>query len=156
MSAPPDPARRLLILRHGESEANREGIWQGQYDSPLTGVGVRQAEAAAMVIALSSPSFVVASDLMRAAVTGEIVGAAASCPVTYDERIREIAVGEWTGMPGSLVKERFSQERERHLRGEDFKRDVTGESLSDVQARVRPLLEDVLARLTTVRRAAMN
>ena len=149
MSRPvPEVARRLLILRHGESEANRRGIWQGQYDSPLTLDGVRQAEAAAMVLALSSPTFVVASDLTRAAATGDIVGAAADCPVGYDERLREISVGEWTGMSGEVVKERYAQERERHLRGEDFKRGVTGESLSDVQARVRPLLEDVLGRLS--------
>lgn len=150
-----DAARRLIILRHGESEANREGVWQGQYDSPLTVSGVRQAEAAAMVIALSSPAFVVASDLMRAAATGDIVGAAASCPVSYDERIRELAVGKWTGMSGELVKAEYAEERERHLRGEDFKRGETGESLSDLQERVRPLLEDVLARLAPGRTAVL-
>lgn len=150
-----DAARRLIVLRHGESEANRAGIWQGQFDSPLTVTGARQAEVAAMVIALSSPAFVVASDLMRASETGDIVGAAASCPVAYDERLRELAVGEWTGMPGDLVKERFTEERERHLRGEDFRRGVTGESLSDVQARVRPLLEGVVDRLEPGRTAVL-
>lgn len=148
-------ARRLIVLRHGESEANQQGIWQGQYDSPLTPGGVRQAEAAAMVIALSSPAFVVASDLSRAAATGDILGAAASCPVTYDDRLREIAVGQWTGMRGDLVQERFPQDRERHLRGEDFKRGVTGESLSDVQERVRPMLEEVLDRLDPGRTAVL-
>jgi glucosyl-3-phosphoglycerate phosphatase len=142
-----DPTRRLVVLRHGESEANRAGVWQGQFDSPLTEVGVLQAEAAAKVIAMGSPQFVVASDLMRAARTGEVVAAAAEAPVTFDARLREIAVGEWTGMSGALVRERWSDERERHLRGEDFKRGVTGESLSDVRDRVAPLLEDVLGRL---------
>ena len=142
-----EAARRLVVLRHGESRANREGVWQGQYDSPLTEVGVLQAQAAAKVIALGSPALVVASDLTRAATTGDIVGAAAEVPVDYDARLREIDVGEWTGMSGDVVKDRYSEERERHLRGEDFKRGVTGESLSDVQTRVRPLLEDVLGRL---------
>ncbi|KAB7745977.1 histidine phosphatase family protein [Nostocoides sp. F2B08] len=142
-----EPARRLVVLRHGESRANREGVWQGQYDSPLTEVGVLQAQAAAKVIALGSPALVVASDLTRAATTGDIVASAAEVTVSYDGRLREIDVGEWTGMSGLLVKERYAVERERHLRGEDFKRGVSGESLSDVQARVRPLLEDVLGRL---------
>ena len=142
-----DPARRLVILRHGESEANRAGVWQGQFDSPLTEVGVRQAQAAAKVIALAAPAFVVASDLMRAATTGDLVGDAADVPVAYDARLREIAVGRWTGMSGKRVKAEFAQERERHLRGEDFKRGVTGESLSEVQDRVRPMLEEVLGRL---------
>lgn len=142
-----EPARRLVVLRHGESQANREGVWQGQYDSPLTEIGVLQAQAAAKVIALGSPAVVVASDLSRAATTGDIVGSAAEVPVTYDARLREIDVGEWTGMSGDVVKERFAVERERHLRGEDFRRGVTGESLSDVQERVRPMLEEVLDRL---------
>jgi probable phosphoglycerate mutase len=142
-----EPARRLIVLRHGESEANRAGVWQGQFDSPLTDVGVLQAQAAATVIAMSAPTVVVASDLTRAATTGEIVGAAAEVPVGYDPRLREIDVGEWTGMSGDLVKAEFTEERERHLRGEDFKRGVTGESLSDVQGRVRPLLEEVLGGL---------
>lgn len=150
-----DHARRLLIVRHGESEANREGIWQGQYDSPLTRAGVRQAESAAMVLALSSPAFVVASDLLRAAQTGDIIAAAAQCPVSYDERLRELAVGEWTGMPGALVQERYPKDRERHLRGEDFKRGGTGESLTDLHDRVVPMLEDVLGRLEPGRTAIL-
>lgn len=147
--------RRLVILRHGESEANEQGIWQGQFDSPLTASGVRQAEAAAMVIALSSPAVVIASDLQRAAATGDIVAAAASCPVSYDARLREIAVGEWTGMAAELVKERYPMDRRRHLLGEDFKRGVTGESLSDVQERVRPLLQEVLDELAPGRTAVL-
>ncbi|MCA1783163.1 MAG: histidine phosphatase family protein [Dermatophilaceae bacterium] len=146
-----DPVRRLVILRHGESEANRAGVWQGQFDSPLTEVGVLQAQGAAKVIAMSSPSVIVASDLMRAARTGAIVSEAAEVPVSYDARLREIAVGKWTGMSGELVKSEFAEERERHLRGEDFKRGVTGESLSDVQDRVRPMLEEVLGRLESGR-----
>jgi glucosyl-3-phosphoglycerate phosphatase len=143
----PEPARRLVILRHGESEANRAGVWQGQFDSPLTEVGVLQAQAAAKVIAMASPAFVVASDLKRAATTGDVIASAAEVPVGYDSRLREIAVGEWTGMSGETVRDRYPAERERHLRGEDFKRGVTGESLSEVQDRVRPLLEEVLGRL---------
>jgi glucosyl-3-phosphoglycerate phosphatase len=143
-----EPTRRLVILRHGESEANRAGVWQGQFDSPLTEVGVLQAQAAAKVIALSSPAFVVASDLRRAATTGDVVALAADVPVRYDSRLREISVGEWTGMSGELVRQRYPEERERHLRGEDFKRGVTGESLSEVQDRIRPMLEEVLGRLT--------
>lgn len=148
-------ARRLVILRHGESEANLQGIWQGQFDSPLTISGVRQAEAAAMVIALSSPTVVVASDLQRAAATGDIVAAAAACPVSYDSRLREMAVGEWTGMPGEVVKEKYPLDRHRHLIGEDFRRGVTGESLSDLQERVRPMLEEVLGELAPGRTAVL-
>lgn len=146
-----EPTRRLVILRHGESEANRAGVWQGQFDSPLTDIGVLQAQAAAKVIAMASPSIVVASDLQRAATTGDIVGAAAEVPVGYDARLREIDVGEWTGISGQDVKEQYAEERERHLRGEDFKRGTTGESLSEVQHRVRPLLEETLGRLESGR-----
>ena len=151
MSGPAQPAkrprRRVIVLRHGQTHHNAGGIWQGQLDSDLSELGHEQARAAAGALAAYQPSLVVASDLKRAAETGAEVARVCGIPISYDERWREIHVGQWAGMTGEQVSAEYPEERMRHLRGEDFKRGVDGESLSDVAFRVSGALQELLARL---------
>lgn len=139
--------RRVIVLRHGQTDHNAKGVWQGQVDSDLSALGYEQARAAAGALAAYEPSFVVASDLRRAAETGDEVAAACDIPISYDPRWREIHVGRWSGMTSEQVYAEFPEDRLRHLRGEDFKRGGDGESLSDVGQRVRGALDDLLEAL---------
>jgi probable phosphoglycerate mutase len=143
----PAAARRVIVLRHGQTEDNARGVWQGQVDSDLSELGRGQARHAAAALAAYRPSLVVASDLRRAAETGEEVARVCGCPITYDARWREIHVGQWAGRTAQEVHAEFPEERLRHLRGEDFRRGVDGESLSDVAQRVRAALDDLLDAL---------
>jgi broad specificity phosphatase PhoE len=139
--------RRIIVLRHGQTDDNARGVWQGQVDSDLSALGHEQARAAAGALAAYTPTVVVASDLKRAAETGAEVAQACGIPVSYDARWREIHVGQWAGMTSEQVSNDFPEERLRHLRGEDFVRGVDGESLSDVAQRVRGALDDLLDSL---------
>ena len=58
--------RRLVLLRHGQTEHNADSRMQGQLDTELSALGRRQAEAAAEVIAAMNPRLLVSSDLRRA------------------------------------------------------------------------------------------
>ncbi len=91
-------AERVVVLRHGRTGHNLRHIWQGQLDVPLDDVGVRQAEAAAVVLARLAPVAVVASDLVRASATADVVASAVGLPVTLDPRLRELDVGRWQGL----------------------------------------------------------
>ncbi|MBA2696666.1 MAG: histidine phosphatase family protein, partial [Actinobacteria bacterium] len=62
--------RRLIVWRHGETEHNVSGVFQGQLDTPLSQRGREQVATAAAELAARGPSRVVASDLARAADTG--------------------------------------------------------------------------------------
>ena len=139
--------RRVIVLRHGQTDHNAKGIWQGQVDSDLSETGREQARSAASALAAYQPSVVVASDLKRAAETGDEVAQVCGTPISYDPRWREIHVGQWSGMTAEQVHAEFPEERLRHLRGEDFRRGVDGESLSDVAQRVRAALDDLLDAL---------
>ncbi len=90
-------ATDLLVVRHGQSEWNAIGRWQGHADPALTELGRRQASvAAASIGALDG---IVSSDLLRAAETAAIIAQQLGVgPVVVDERLRERAVGEWTGL----------------------------------------------------------
>lgn len=139
--------RRVVVLRHGQTDHNAQGIWQGQLDSDLSQLGRDQAAAAAGALTSFQPALVVASDLKRAAETGLEVARATGAPIEYDERWREIHVGQWAGLTAEEVHAGFPEDRLRHLRGEDFRRGVDGESLSDVAQRVRAALDALLDRL---------
>jgi glucosyl-3-phosphoglycerate phosphatase len=143
----PAGRRRVVVLRHGQTGHNAAGIWQGQLDSDLSRLGRQQAAAAAAALTGFEPTLVVASDLKRAAETGREVAQATGAPIEYDERWREIHVGQWAGLTAEEVHAGFPEDRLRHLRGEDFRRGVDGESLSDVAQRARAALDALLDRL---------
>src|SRR5688500_8423312 len=67
------PMTRLLLVRHGESEWNAVGRWQGWADPPLTELGLEQARLAAK--AVGAVDLIVASDLERAWHTAEVIAA---------------------------------------------------------------------------------
>ncbi len=88
---------RILLIRHGQSEWNASGRWQGWADPPLTSLGRRQANAAAARI--GSVDAVFASDLVRAAETAAIISESIGVgPVIVEARLRERDVGAWTGL----------------------------------------------------------
>ena len=92
----PSPETELLLVRHGQSEWNADGRWQGQSDPPLTAFGERQAaDAVARVGAVDA---LWASDLRRAAHTAEIIAARLGVDVEVDQRFRERHAGEWQGL----------------------------------------------------------
>jgi probable phosphoglycerate mutase len=97
---------RILLVRHGQSEWNALGRWQGQADPPLSDLGRRQAAAAAK--ALGTVDAVFASDLVRAADTAAIIaGELGVGPVVIDPALRERDAGEWSGLTRAEIDERY-------------------------------------------------
>jgi probable phosphoglycerate mutase len=88
---------RVLLVRHGQSEWNAEGRWQGQANPPLTELGREQAYHAAR--ALGTVDAIVTSDLERATDTAMILsGSLGVGPVILDPDLRERDAGEWSGL----------------------------------------------------------
>jgi broad specificity phosphatase PhoE len=87
--------KRLLLVRHGESEWNAVRRLQGQADIGLSAKGEAQALALAPTIAQLAPDRIVSSDLRRAQQTTELLGFADAELVPS---LREVNVGDWTGM----------------------------------------------------------
>lgn len=99
---------RILLVRHGQSEWNAAGRWQGQADPPLTDLGREQARSAAARV--GSVDAIVASDLQRAAETGVIIGEAVGVgPVAVDPGLRERDVGEWAGLTRAEIRQRWPE-----------------------------------------------
>ena len=90
-------SRRLVLLRHGQTDWNASRRMQGQRNSQLDETGLAQAVAVAPVIAGYRPEVIWTSDLDRAARTAQIVGESCGCAPVYDARLREYTLGAWEG-----------------------------------------------------------
>ena len=98
----------LYFLRHGESEGNRDRIIQGRHDPPLTPLGCQQAKAAGAWFAPRGVKRVLASPLLRASQTAEIVARVAGAPAPrLLEDLTEIETGIFTGLSLEEARARF-------------------------------------------------
>lgn len=141
----PGAVTRLLLVRHGETDANASGIFQGQADIPLNDTGRAQAQAAAQRLATFSPDRIVASDLSRAQTTARIIADASGAPVFTDPLLREINIGTWEGKTPAQVAIEFPWYPEALRSGEDFRRSPAGETAQEAGARIKTSLERIAA-----------
>lgn len=162
---------RLYVARHGETDWNYEGRYQGQRESVLTGLGRQQAQALADALVQCGAARVIASPLQRCVDTARPVADRLHTQVETDARLLEIAHGTWEGRLREEI-ERAEGERMRAWReAPDTVTFAGGESLADVDRRWRAFADsltgendvvvvthDVLVRLAilaaTGRRAA--
>lgn len=137
--------RRLVMLRHGQTEWNAGGRMQGQIDTDLTDLGRQQADAAAELLAKRQPLLIVSSDLRRALDTAVALGDRSGQPVSIDTRLRETHLGDWQGMthvevddvsPGARLAWRDDARWAPH----------GGESRVDVADRSVPLVRELVAQ----------
>jgi broad specificity phosphatase PhoE len=137
---------RLLLLRHGQSEWNAAGLWQGAADPPLTPHGEEQARAAARWLAHSGLTAVVTSDLQRARRTGEVIAAELGLPMLPVEAgLRERDVGEWSGHTTDEVMVKWPGQLEAWRAGA-LERPPGGERNADFGARVMAAVERLADR----------
>jgi|SRR5581483_11612906 len=97
----------IMVARHGETDWNREGRWQGWADPPLNDTGREQARALAAQLRDVPFDAVFSSDLRRAFETAEIVAKPHGVPVVADRDLREIDIGSWSGLTHDEIREQF-------------------------------------------------
>lgn len=99
---------KLLMIRHGQSEANLHRIFAGHLDSPLTELGRTQAMITVEYIAANlKVDAVYTSDLRRAAAVGQAVADATGAPLTAWDQLREIEAGEWEGVSFDELNQKY-------------------------------------------------
>lgn len=127
----------MLLVRHGETEWNVQGRWQGHSDSELTERGVRQAKNLAEALAEEEMAAVYCSDLRRAQRTAEIVATAHGLAPVADHRLREVDTGDWTGHLASDLEKSHPREMAAwRTAPASLDRLPGGEGLAEVQRRL--------------------
>ena len=140
--------RRLVMLRHGQTEYNAGSRMQGQLDTELSDLGRHQSVAAAEVLAKRQPLAIVSSDLRRALDTAVVLGDRVAMPVVADVRLRETHLGQWQGLTHHEV-DTIAPGARMAWRNDSRWGPPGGESRVDVAARSRPLVDELIAEHTT-------
>jgi broad specificity phosphatase PhoE len=105
----------ILLARHGETDWNREGRFQGHADPPLNRTGRAQAVDLSVALMAEQLAAVYSSPLRRALETADVVAASHGLePVPVDD-LREVDVGSWSGLTRAEVEERFPAQFARWL-----------------------------------------
>ncbi len=104
-------SQTIYIIRHGETDWNRQKRFQGHTDIALNDEGRLQAVRLAMKLADVLPfDRLVASDLLRARETAEILNRGYNTPIAVDEELREMNFGQWEGLNITAIQERWPDE----------------------------------------------
>jgi broad specificity phosphatase PhoE len=140
----------IYLLRHGQTEFNRAGRYQGALDSPLTEMGRAQAAGmgARLRALIEEPAswLLQSSPLGRARETAEIVsGALGINEIAIEPRLREITLGKWDGMTMDDIDAQFPGALDGAKRYEWMFRAPGGESYAAMCARLTAWLDEARA-----------
>lgn len=136
--------RRLVMLRHGQTDFNLGSRMQGHLDTHLTDLGRAQAVAAAEALGKMQPLLIVSSDLRRAYDTAMTLGERTGLPVRVDRRLRETHISDWQGMTHAEIDDEAPGARLA------WREDATsaphgGETRIDVAARSLPVVTELVS-----------
>ncbi len=101
---------RLIFVRHGFSQSNKDGLFTGQADIPLTELGVRQAECAAEYLKNTKIDKIYSSTLSRAEETAQKTANVLKMDILKHAGLCEINAGDWTEMPFEKIGTDYPEE----------------------------------------------
>jgi probable phosphoglycerate mutase len=137
----------FILVRHGESESNRDSRFALNGDVPLTDLGRQQAgEAAAQIARYFNPERIVSSTFTRARQSAEIISAALRLPWEVVEGIQERDLGALKGQPWHEHAAMTATDPNYDPEREWLWRPAGGESYEDVRQRVMPVLQELRER----------
>lgn len=138
----------LWLLRHGQTDWNLEGRWQGQtpHAPGLNTAGRAQAIAAGNALKRESISCIYSSDMLRARQTAEWIANLLEVKLTLEPRLREIHLGEWEGMLGSEIASRYAVELAEREADPTGSCAPGGETVAQVADRVLPAVDELTSR----------
>ncbi|MDG2335424.1 MAG: histidine phosphatase family protein [Myxococcota bacterium] len=133
--------RSLCLVRHGQTDWNAEGRWQGHADPPLSRLGRAQAEALALALEAdldgARVGLLACSDLGRTRQTAAPLETKLGLVATLDPGLRELDIGEWSGLQREAIAARDPELLERFEAGDPDARPPGGESRREIRRRVR-------------------
>jgi 2,3-bisphosphoglycerate-dependent phosphoglycerate mutase len=138
---------RLFLVRHGETESNRQGLALGRADVPLNDLGRKQAGQLAAALADEPLLAIYASPLQRTIDTARAIATAHNLSVSIEPAFIEMDVGEVEGLTFSELRERYPQLLETWVSAQGPQSAMPGgERLLDVQQRATKAVQSLATR----------
>ena len=132
---------RLILVRHGQTEWNADGRYQGQSNVALSALGRKQAECLAERFPAQRPDAIYASDLDRARETAECVGKKFGISVRPEPAFRELSFGDWEGLTYQEISTRWPEEAKKLFTAPDELIIPHGETFQELQERALKKIE---------------
>ena len=136
----------VILIRHGETEWNLSGRWQGHADSPLSARGIEQAEALGKRMLNEQLNSFYSSDLERARHTSRLVGGPSEWNPEFMESLRERDLGVLEGLTTDEMKVKYPQEYQSFRNDGPEYQVPGGESFKQFYDRCSGALEEVAVR----------
>jgi len=138
----------LWLVRHGQTDWNLSGRWQGQAsDAPgLNETGRAQALALRKQIKGNNFSAIYSSDLLRARQTAELIAEPLGLTVTLEPRLREMNLGAWEGVLSEEIEVKYSRELAERARNPCETPAPNGESPREVAERVLSAVNEIASK----------
>ena len=136
---------KLVLIRHGQTEWNIAGKYQGQSDVALSDKGIEQARCLAQNFPLEQLDAVYASDLSRALVTAEQVARHFGCVVQPEPSLREMNFGEWEGLTYKQIAAQWPEAMGTFFQRPDMLEIPGGEGFAVLQERAVKCIEEIVA-----------
>ena len=138
---------QIIFLRHAQAKNNTERILAGRTEGvPLTDTGIKQAEQTAELLKHMNISAIYSSPIERAKHTAEIAGKHNSLDVTIDDRLNEIDMGKFTGMPYDEIFKSHGNVFLKFYNGELEIAHNGVETFPDVKKRILGMVEYVIEK----------
>ena len=137
---------KIILVRHGETEWNRERRMQGHSDTPLSDTGLAQAEALGRRLADSRFAALYSSDLSRAWHTAVVIAGRTGREVIADPRLRERRFGIFEGLTHEEMSTRYPEEFARFRSRDPDYAMPGGESARAFRARCLECLCEIAQR----------
>ncbi len=126
----------IYIVRHGETQLNKEEVFRGRKDIPLNETGRKQAEQAGAYFRGIPVKRIISSPLSRAVETAQGIGSATGVPIERAEELTDINFGIWEGLSLKEVEERHPADLAVWRTSPEKLRIVDGETLAEVRERI--------------------
>ncbi|MDP5274329.1 histidine phosphatase family protein [Chengkuizengella axinellae] len=136
----------LYITRHGQTEWNLEKRMQGHKDSPLTPLGIQQAQWLGQSLSDTDIDVIYASSSGRTRKTAELVKNKRDIEIIPSDILREINMGLWEGQIISDLEQKYPEQHNAFWKTPHLYESFEGESFHDLHDRVIPYLKDILSK----------
>ncbi len=146
---------QLFLVRHGETESNKQKRYQGWMESPLSKQGLKQAEKAGLFLGGKDIDGVFCSDLKRAIHTARVIGSFCGLEPEATPLLREIHFGRWEGLTYEEIEAGWGDQIKRWFDDPFTRSAPEGETIEQVCARMLAFLEELAAKNPGCRQVAV-
>lgn len=140
----------LILVRHGETIWNREHRYQGHLDAPLTEKGLKEAKLVAAELSKEKIDLFYSSPLGRAVATGKEINKFHKIKLILRDVLEEINYGEYEGRTLKEIDEQNPDWKIERTTNRYYAKPPNGESYAELEERLKPFIEEILEKTSTV------